>query len=253
MTNFADEKTIKTMIEAYTRFEGTGLYVLLFIASIIFILFNKKIKKNVKIVFGVFSIIIFIINLNPIFAKIYIKILGDGVYWRVYWMLPFAISIAFMLTYIIFIAKEKSRRLLLIVITGLLIVASGEFMYSANNFKKVNNYYKIDDEIVDIVNFVSNYEDVYKKLAGPSEFEIYTRQIDGTILLAMDRIWGDPPKGSIVYYIENVNYKELYDSAIAYQANYIVIENSKITPDDNFSNYGYREIYRNEKYTLYKI
>jgi len=65
-----DEFTIKTMINAYDSFKGTGLYVLLFIASIIFVLFNKKIKKNVKVVLGVFSVIVFIITLNPICKSI---------------------------------------------------------------------------------------------------------------------------------------------------------------------------------------
>ena len=252
MTRIVDEKTINTMLEAYKSFKGTGLYLLLFIASIIFVLFNKKIKKNVKIVFGVFSIIIFIINLNPIFAKIYIKILGDGVYWRVYWMLPLGISIAFMLTYMIFSSKDFSKGLLLCVIAGLLILVSGDFVYNSDNFQKVNNYYKIDDEIIDIVNYVSNDKGEYKKLAGPAEFEIYTRQIDGTIILTMNRIWGEAPKGSIVYYINNANYKELRDSAIKNYTNYIVIDNANIKPDDNFSNYDFNEIHKNEKYTLYK-
>ena len=252
MTSIADEKTINIMVEAYKSFKGTGLYFLLFIASIIFVLFNKKIKKNVKIVFGFFSIIIFIINLNTIFAKIYTKILGDSVYWRVYWMLPLGISIAFMLTCMIFSSKDYSKQLLLCVIAGLLILVSGDFVYNSDNFKKVNNYYKIDDEVLDIVNYISSEKGDYKKLAGPPEFEVYTRQIDGTIILTMNRIWGEAPKGSIVYYINNVNYKELRDSAIKNYTNYIVIENSKIKPDDNFSNYDFNEIYKNEKYTLYK-
>ena len=252
MTKFVDEKTINTMLEAFKSFKGTGLYLLLFIASIIFVLFNKKIKKNVKIVFGVFSIIIFIINFNPIFTKIYVKILEDGVYWRVYWMLPLAISIAFMLTYIIFIKMEKSRKALLIVVIGLLIMVSGDFVYNSDNFQKVNNYYKIDDELLDIVNYVSNDKGEYKKLLGPSAFEVYTRQIDGTILLSVGRVWGEAPKGSIVYYINTANYQEIHNFAVKTKTNYIVIENANIKPDDDLSNYDFGKIYENEKYSLYK-
>lgn len=248
-----DEFTINTMINAYDSFKGTGLYVLLFIASIIFVLFNKKIKKNVKVVFGIFSVIIFIINLNPIFTKIYVKILGDDVYWRVYWMFPIGIAIAFMLTYMIFSANEKYRKFLLIAIACLLIVVSGNLVYNQENFQKVNNYYKIEDELLDIVNYVSNDNEEYKKLVGPANFEIYTRQIDGNICLAEGRIWGVPPEYSIVYNINTANYKGIQEYAFGTNTNYIVLENINISPNDSLSNYNFDEVYKNEKYTLYKM
>ena len=248
-----DEFTINTMINAYDSFKGTGLYVLLFIASIIFVLFNKKIKKNVKVVLGVFSVIIFIITLNPIFTKIYVKVLGDDVYWRVYWMFPISFSIAFMLTYMVFSTNEKSRRILLIMISCLLIVVSGDWVYNSENFQKVNNYYKIEDELLDIVNYVSNDEGDYKKLVGPADFEIYTRQIDGTINLEIGRVWGEPTEGNIIYNINNINYNEIKEYSVETNTNYVVLENINIKPEDNLSNYNFKEIYKNNKYTLYKL
>ena len=248
-----NEITKETMIDAYMKFKGTGLYFLLFVASIIFVLFNKKIKKNVKTIFGLFSVILFVINFNPIFTNVYIKVLGNDVYWRVYWMLPLGLSIAFMFTYIVFSTNEKSRRILLMVISCLLIVVSGDLVYNSKNFKRVNNYYKIEDELLDIVNYVSNDEEDYKKLVGPSDFEIYTRQIDGTITLAIGRVWGEPPEGDIIYNINNANYKDIRTYSVETNTNYVVLENINIKPEDNLSNYNFKEIYKNNKYTLYKL
>ena len=251
MTNILNKDIIKLILNAFEYFIGTGLYFLLFGISILFVLFNKKVSKKVKIVFGFFSIIVLIMNFNPIFAKIYVKIQGDTTYWRVYWMFPFAISIAYMFTYIIFSARGKVNKAILIFIICALIIESGNFVYTSDNFQKVNNYYKIDDEVFDIVNYVSNDNCDYKKLAGPEDFEVYTRQIDGTIFLTTGRVWGVPTKGNIVYSINNADYKAIYDISVKTNTNYIVMENKNIKEDDNLKNYEFDEIYKNEKYTLY--
>ena len=72
--------------EAYTRALGTGLYLGMFFLAVIFVVLEaKKEEKNrAKLVFGIYSIIVLFLALNPIFANISIAVIGSEVYWRVY-------------------------------------------------------------------------------------------------------------------------------------------------------------------------
>jgi hypothetical protein len=255
-----DENTITILKEAYERFIGTGLYVGLFLISIVYIIANVKkpsTNSRVKIALGIFSIIILVLNLNPIFTKILIKINGSEVYWRVYWMLPYGITIAYMFTDLIFLNDKKLVKIFTALVSIAVIIISGDFVYNSTNFQKVNNYYKVDDDLLDIVNYVSNDDSEYKTLAGPADFEVFTRQIDGTIKLAASRVWTEAKENDastqIVYYINTVNYSKIYNYCIGKNVNYIVIENSNIKENDNLTNYHFEQIHNNEKYTLYKL
>jgi hypothetical protein len=254
-----DESTITTLKEAYERFTGTGLYVGLFFISIVYIIANvKKQSSNsrVKIALGVFSIIILALNLNPIFAKILIKINGSEVYWRVYWMLPYGITIAYMFADLIFFNDKKYVKILTALVSVAVIILSGDYVYNSTNFQEVNNYYKVEDNLLDIVNYVSNDDSEYKTLAGPADFEVFTRQIDGTIKLATSRVWTEASENDstqIVYYINTVNYSKIYNYSINKNVNYIVIENSNITEKDDLENYHFDKVHTNSKYTLYKL
>ena len=98
------EGTLNYIEEAYTRALGTGLYLGMFILAIIFIVLElkKEEKSRIKIVFGIYSIIILLLNFNPLFANISIRVIGGEVYWRVYWLLPIGFVLAYVFTELIY-------------------------------------------------------------------------------------------------------------------------------------------------------
>lgn len=244
---------VELIKESFDRFCGTGMYFLLFFISIIF-LCSKKYNNDlrIKIVFGFFSIIILFLNFNPIFTKIMVKVNGSSVYWRVFWLLPMSIGIIYMFTEMIFYREKKMERIGIITLFILIIIISGKFIYTSENFAKVDNYYKIPDYILEIIQHISVDDEEYKKVAGPLEFEIYTRQVDGNILLAEPRSFsGLYDEDSIVTYINEGNFFKIYEKALEIKCNYIIINNN--LKNEDIDNYSFIEICTNEKYTLYKL
>ncbi len=242
--------------EAYTRALGTGLYLGMFFLAVIFVILEaKKEEKNrIKLVFGIYSIIVLLLALNPIFANISIAVIGSEVYWRVYWLLPIGLLLAYVFTELIYKMPTKLKKVLASILVIFIIIIGGKWVYTEENFAKVNNYYKIPDTALDVILQVSADDEEYKQLAGPLKFQVYTRQVDGNIILSEGRSFsGTYPADSIVTYIMNSDYSNIYKKAVEINCNYVVLSNSSKNPNDDLTNYGFTKFYENVDYTVYKL
>ena len=257
-----NEKTIYVCKDAFSKFIGNGLYVGLFLISILYVISymknNDNKEKKIKIILGIYCIIVFILNLNPVFTKWITGILNEhDTYWRVYWLLPIGISIAFMFTEIIFRKDRKIDKVIMFVLTVCIIVLSGSYMYNsedAERFVKVNNYYKVPDKILDIIEHVSKDNEKYKKLAGNEYFLVYTRQIDGNIILSEGRRTdGKYPGYSIVSLLGNSDLKTICDYCVNTKSNYLVVNKDVEFPNEYILGYDIKKMYKNDEYSLYKF
>lgn len=250
------EGTLNYIEEAYTRALGTGLYLGMFILAIIFIVleFKKEEKSRIKIVLGIYSIIILLLNFNPFFANISIKVIGGEVYWRVYWLLPIGFVLAYFFTELIYKMPSRIKKVLVSLLIAFVIVIGGKWVYTEENFEDVGNYYKVPDAVLDVILHVSADNEDYKQLAGPIDFEIYTRQVDGTIILSEGRSFsGLYGQDSIVTHIFNNDYANIYKKAMEIGCNYVVLDNSTKRTDDDLTNYGFINFYQNSNFTVYKL
>lgn len=125
--------------------------------------------------------------------------------------------------------------------------------YNSSNFEKVNNYYKIPDEILGIIMEISADDEDYKKISGPYEFSIYTRQFDGTILVRDSWSYdGTYPEESMVWKITNGKTEQIASQAKEEKCNYIIINNFTEMEDD-LINYGFYVFHKTPTYTVYKL
>ena len=170
-----------------------------------------------------------------------------------YWLLPIGIVLAYVFTKMIFMISDKIKKLIAFLAICIIIFMSGKCIYSDEFFKKVNNYYKIPDDVLEIISIISEDDENYKKLAGPEEFIIYTRQIDGKIIVECPRsIYGIYSDDSLIMKISNGQVREAAKLAKERKCNYVVIPNN-IELTGRMETYGYNEFANNEVYTLYKL
>lgn len=253
------EETNNFIKIAYDSFVGNGMYISIFLVSVLYVLniVNKKdIKheKKIKASLGYYSIVAFILVITPIFANLMIEVNGEDVYWRVYWLLPIAITIPYMLTQYIFKNPKLIGKITIGIVAIFLIVLSGKYVYTEDKFVKVDNYYKFPDDVLDIIQAVSEDEGEYKKLAGPLEFIIYTRQYDGTIILAEPRSFtGKYPPNSIVTYLEKGDLQQIHDKAKSMKCNYVIMNHKVENEDITLVSLGFKVLKQNATYTLYKL
>ena len=250
-----EEKNINTVEQSFERAGGTTYYISIFTVAMFFIWATcKKDRPDVVAVFTVFSAIVFVINFNNIFANAWNMILGSGVHWRVYWLLPIGYAIAFMFTEIVFMADGMLSKIIAMLLCIGVIMFNGSNVYREGNFAKTDNYFKIPDLALEMIFKVSEDNNDYKKIAGPIEFSVYTRQVDGNILLAQIRnVNNIYSNTSLLKLATDGDSEKIYEQAIKQKCNYIVMIKTSINEEDPLTNYGFNIMHENDKYVLYKI
>ena len=105
----------------------------------------KEEDKKSKSFLLTYPIIVFIIIWNPIFTKIILNFINEEVYWRMYWLVPIGITLAYIFTKIIYSQSKVIRKIFNSIAIFIIIIASGKLVFSSENYQKVNNYYKVPD------------------------------------------------------------------------------------------------------------
>lgn len=214
---------------------------------------DEEVNANVKWVYGFASIITWLLATNKLFAAIFIKINDVNVYWRAFWLIPVTMTISIFVTMLVFKQEKKLSRVITLVVIWFVLPYIGSYSYANQEFQRADNYYKIPDHALEMILEVSKDENDYKKLSGPQEFNVYTRQVDANILLTYDRFMGDAPKYSICYDAINGNTENIYKKALETRTNYIIVATDVEQKNKTMEELGFIQLKSNENYTLYKM
>jgi len=141
--------------ELVNHFLATGtwyysfFYIFAMFASVLVAAILRK--KFINIVFVIPICTFIVITFNPITAKLLQKtsVIDSGIFYRVAWVLPVAIVIAFVLTYCITKIKYKALVALLVVAACFGLMYLGNIDMSKSTYSKASNIYKTSYYIID--------------------------------------------------------------------------------------------------------
>ena len=214
---------------------------------------DEEVNPNVKWVYGFATLITWFLASNRLFAAIFITVNEKAVYWRSVWLIPVTMTISIFVTMLVFKQEKRINRIVTLVVIWFVLPYIGNFSYANNEFQNADNYYKIPDYALEMIYEVSSDQNDYKKLAGPQEFNVFTRQVDANILLTYDRFFGDAPTYSICYDAINGNTENIYKKALQTRTNYIIVSTDVEQKNKTMEELGFTKLKSNEKYTLYRI
>lgn len=246
------KENIEVIKETFSQFKGTGMFIALFLVSIIYIGFREKNKKVRNFMFY-YSIITLIITLNPIFNKIIRPIFTDSVYWRVYWIIPLGVTIAYAAVKVINESEGKLQKVVIAISICLIIIISGKYIYVYENYVEVGNPFKIPDENLLITQIIGLDEAEYKKAIVPETMIAHVRQLDATIELAYRRV----PQGiyhdnEIVQALNSGITKEIVKQANENNCNYVVTKKS-VPLSEKMEDYDFVKINETPNFEVYKL
>lgn len=245
------QESIEIIKNNFLQFKGTGMYLALFYVALLYIFLKEKDKKK-KIFFIYFSLIIFIITLNPVFNKIVGSIFTDAVYWRVFWLLPIGFTISYAGVKFINEGKEKKEQIIIAIGIITIIMLSGKLVYNKENYEYVNNMYKLPDECVQVAQIISSDKEEKKKALTADHLVAYIRQIDANIELAYKREPTGYAENEIVQTLITGDTEKIANIAIENNCNYIVMyKDVKLTVD--FYYFGFEKINETPNYVIYKL
>lgn len=172
------------MISLFREYMGTGLILIWYLISLIYLWMREK-RKNYRILFIYMPIIFLLLFFNPLFAKVIYIVADDEIYYRILWLLPITMTIAFTLTDI-YGRLDGVRKRFFPVVAGLLIMVSGSFIYTNPHFGPAENIYHVPQSVVDICDAIE-VEGREVTAVFPEEMLQYVRQYSGSICMPYGR------------------------------------------------------------------
>lgn len=204
---------IKNTWETYLQFKGVGMHLGLYFAAVLFLNIlskSKKEKENSSLLSG-HSLLFWGIFFFPVTAKVIIDYcIGDSVYWRMFWILPFPIVIAYAFALSLKQVHITWKRYGLVLCMAAAIMVTGTLVYTPENFSGAENRYRIPQVVVDVCQIVNedarenNLEE--RKVVAVNDLLPYIRQYDGSIRMPYGR--NGPKEGKF----QNKNCKRIYNA-----------------------------------------
>ena len=195
-------------IEVFKETFSNSIFGLLYLVSIIIISFeyilSKKGKKidstkdlqeseKFRLILVAIPIVLLCTFLNPLlYDFVSTHITGAVVYWRLYWIFPMYLTVSLAFSLVCKYMKLKWIEYLFVVFELVIIGLSGQFMYKGNGyFTTHENYYKIPQEVLTVVDVLNEYEEDSSNVCMFSQsISYYVRQYDSNIAVVKSRnIW----------------------------------------------------------------
>ena len=233
-------------------FQGAWIFPLLLIV-LVFILWKEKDDMR-KLLLGVLPLLFLFIYWCPLTGMLFMKLLGENVYWRILWLILLAVLIPYGFCLVISKLKGWMRQVVFLVGVAV-IVLCGTPLLKSEEFQTSTNIYKIPQNVVAVCDLlpgnvhalVSNRLMPYIRLYDPSitlEF--------GRNALAYNGI--ENPTGNQILYAEaqkeEIDVPALAPLAKEEGCTFLVFSNSH-TYSDDWEAYGYKEYGHTDEFTIF--
>lgn len=227
---------IRTQIPDYLyifkMYSGDSIVIFLFFLSIIAVIFENN--EASKMLFFYYPIGLFCTIINPLLYKsIGLYLTGATVYWRMLWLLPIQFCISYAAVYVFSNSLPTVRRLSVYGLGIILLLISGTFGYTQENFSYVKNIYKLKSETVEVSDLILEQESFSKNIIlAPLEIGSEIRQYTTDLIVVAPKYeYLLKPE---LYEIFEFTYqnnetipKNLYDTLQANEIFYIVVNKSE--------------------------
>lgn len=245
--------------EYFGLYMGTGLIVIWYLAATIYLAIAEK-RKNIRIMFVYVPLILLLIYFNPLFTWIVYNYIDSEIYYRILWLLPITIVIAFATVEIYGKLQEKKRALFAVVTAGLMMV-SGSYVYNDGFFKEAENFYHVPQSVVDICDAIE-VEGREVMAVFPKELLQYVRQYSPVVCMpygrettvqSWDDEWHFASNNDLFQAMEAevIDAKQLAELARANLCAYIILPEDKKV-DGSLNAYDFETFGQVEGYIIYK-
>lgn len=168
----------------FRSYMGTGLIVIWFLAALVYLLLTEK-RKHIRILFVYVPLILLLFFFNPLFARLVYDNVGDEIYYRILWLIPITVVIAFAAVEIYGKLKEK-QRIWFALAAAVLIMISGSYVYNNPYFRKAENLYHVPQSVVEICDAIE-VEGREVMAVFPAELLQYVRQYSPVVCMPYGR------------------------------------------------------------------
>jgi len=241
------------ILTIFKQYCGSGFYPFLFLAALIYLLATEKDRK-IRIVLLDTSLVIAVLFFFPLFKKV-MDILDEGTYYRILWLLPMTVVIAYAGVKLI----GRHNRIGFAAL-ALVLILTGQCVYQNINISRAQNRFHIPNAVIALCNEMMPAEDEERVWAVfPDELIHFVRQYSSEIQMPYGREmleagwewnWDTHP----IYRVMReapIDLEELVPLLTEYNVQYLVL-NRSVPVEGDLQECGLIKLTAIEGYELYR-
>lgn len=167
---------------------GPCLFLVLFAAGLIWTIIAHK--KQESRVFLFYTLFLLLTAYNPFVVKYLIpKLKFENEYYRLFWILPVAIGVAYYAVRFIFLSKKMLLRVAAGILSVILLIACGSPLTSVmQDLKLPQNVYKVPDDLIFACNIIhEDSKEENPRVVFDMNLNTLARQYDASLHLVLNR------------------------------------------------------------------
>ena len=180
-----DKETLMEILQIMRDYAGNGLAIILYIISAIY-LFIKEKDETKRIVLLYSTVMIMLLFILPPFAVIIFNTMGQEVYYRILWLLPMTIVIAYAFVKVLCSLPNLKWKMICCVLGGVLIILTGDYTYDNPYFSKAENRFHVPQVVMNVCDTIIIPGREVRAVV-PSEMLPYVRQYTANICMPYGR------------------------------------------------------------------
>lgn len=239
--------------EFFRLYMGTGLIVIFFLLAMIYLLITEK-RKPVRIMLVYMPVFVLLLFFNPLVTGLVYRYADNEIYYRILWLLPVTVVIAYAVVKIYGELKGK-QKIFFAIVSVLLIMVSGSYIYSNDFYRKAENIYHVPESVVNICDAIE-VEGREVMAVFPEELIQYVRQYSPVVCMpygreiTVDR-WNYSMELYDVMEADVIDARRLCELARAHACAYIILPDDKEVVGD-LNDYEYADFGVTEGYIIFK-
>lgn len=252
---------IQVIKDNYTYFCQNIFNISVIIIIMFMILYKNDYHVNKKILYWMFISMAVIIC--PFIAYfVYGNYVKQDEYYKAFYVIPIIIITAYAVVFVVSLAENNKNKICIIIASSIYILSLYNWSEGVKNFIPINNIYGVEDEIIDVCDFLKNNSIVQVVADGyftnrAREYTLDVRFLSESTDLLQSRGYNTDKYNTNDEYIDRQNLiRGLSDSnsyvnvAERYGCNCIVIDKKN---DDTtiMNNLGYKLVKENKRYRVY--
>ena len=222
------KEALDLAVQWYQSYIGVGFYHILYLICLIWLIRDRRIERKWKYFFVGYTILFLFLYYFPVTAKVIITLIGEDVYWRMFWILPVPVFVAFMAAWFVDGERTKgARRVLCVAAVALVLVLSGRNLYTNGGFVRAENSQKLMEETIMVCEMLEadRQEGEIIRVSVPNEMLYELRQYDVDIFLPYGRWTQEYPERQEL--VDAMNAQPVQPAALAaalrkFECNYLV-------------------------------
>lgn len=172
------------VMSLFQSYMGSGLIIGWFLLALVWLLVTEK-RTERRILFGYVPVVLLLLYFNPLVAKVVYAFAGDEIYYRILWLLPVTMVLAYSMVQLCAALQGKAKAVFAGVCV-ILCMVSGNYVYDNVYFHKAENIYHVPDSVVHICDAIK-VDGREVMAAFPTEMIQYVRQYSPVVCMPYGR------------------------------------------------------------------